>query len=145
MDVDGDVTLAQSFRPYGWLMSSTGTGRSAYGFAGEWTDEVGLVYLRARYYAPTHGRFLTRDPWGGDLEQPITLHPYHYVGQNPINHIDPSGLLYCSAPESGCAEWVLFALDAIEKAGTSSLSERADFSAGKIDGKLMPCLSSQAS
>ena len=116
-DGNGAVVLAQSYQPYGQVLSSEGAGSSAYGYTGEWTDDTGLVFLRARYLDTGVGRFLTRDPWGGDLERPITLQPYHYVGQNPINRVDPSGLLYCSAPEPGCAQWVLDALDAIEKAG----------------------------
>ncbi|MCS7001192.1 MAG: RHS repeat-associated core domain-containing protein, partial [Candidatus Kapabacteria bacterium] len=52
----------------------------------------GLVYLRARYYGPQWGRFLTRDPLMGQHTQPQTFNPYAYVTNNPINLIDPSGL-----------------------------------------------------
>ena len=45
------------------------------------------MYYRARYYDPTIGRFISRDPIGlqGGLNQ------YAYVGNNPINANDPSG------------------------------------------------------
>ena len=87
------MTLAQSFRPYGELMSSSGLGDSTYGFAGEWTDAyIKLIYLRSRYYAPETGRFLTRDPWGGSVMRPTTFNGYLYADGNPINRIDPSGL-----------------------------------------------------
>jgi RHS repeat-associated protein len=45
-----------------------------------------LVYLRARFYAPGMGRFLTKDPSG--LESNLFL----YTSANPINRIDPTGL-----------------------------------------------------
>ncbi|MBI2724142.1 MAG: RHS repeat-associated core domain-containing protein [Chloroflexi bacterium] len=45
----------------------------------------GLYYLRARFYDPALGRFLTRDP------MPF-VQRYAYVGNNPVNLNDPSGL-----------------------------------------------------
>jgi RHS repeat-associated protein len=64
-------------------------------FTGELTDfdaGTNFVYLRARYYAPDLGRFLTRDPWAGSSRAPGTLNRYAYVGNNPTNAADPSGL-----------------------------------------------------
>ena len=54
-------------------------------------SEHGLYYTHARYYDPFQGRFLSRDPIGiwGD---PFNLgNGYSFVGNNPINRIDPSG------------------------------------------------------
>ena len=90
-DAAGDVTLAQSFKPYGGVLESAGDGATAYAFTGEWTDETGLVHLRARDYAPASGRFLTRDPWGGDRQRPLTLNGFAYVEANPVNRTDPTG------------------------------------------------------
>jgi hypothetical protein len=53
---------------------------------------VQLLYLRARYYQPEVGRFITRDPWTGKLSRPVTLNRYAYVRSNPANYIDPGGL-----------------------------------------------------
>ena len=64
-----------------------------YGYAGEWTDASGLQYLRARYYSPAQGRFLTKDPFPGFLSQPTTLNPYAYVANNPVLMSDPSGMI----------------------------------------------------
>ncbi|MEM6363532.1 MAG: RHS repeat-associated core domain-containing protein [Planctomycetota bacterium] len=63
------------------------------GFKGELTDEVSdLIYLRARYYDPQDGRFLSTDPFEGVVEQPLTRHDYVYAGNDPVNLTDPSGL-----------------------------------------------------
>ena len=56
--------------------------------AGQYADaETGFQYLRARYYDPATGQFLTRDPIEAQ-----TREPYGYVGGNPLNGTDPTGL-----------------------------------------------------
>ena len=50
-----------------------------------------MIYLRARYYAPWQGRFITTDPFPGIYNQPATLHPYLYGVNNPVRYTDPSG------------------------------------------------------
>jgi RHS repeat-associated protein len=52
---------------------------------------TGLYYLRARYYDPVAGRFLSKDPVAGLLNDPQTLNPYVYTVNNPVNYVDPSG------------------------------------------------------
>lgn len=45
------------------------------------------IYVRARYYDPIKPRWLTRDPiWPAD-----GWNPYEFVGNNPVNWVDPSG------------------------------------------------------
>lgn len=90
-DQSGVVTLTKSYQPYGEVLGSVGSGISNYGFTGEMTDSTGLIYLRARYYAPAYGRFLTRDTWAGDYNRPLSLNRWNYVEANPINLVDPSG------------------------------------------------------
>jgi RHS repeat-associated protein len=55
-------------------------------FAGEEHDPSGLYYLRARYYDPEMGRFVSEDPILDDVNW------YLYVGGNPVNLVDPWGL-----------------------------------------------------
>ena len=59
-----------------------------------------LLYLRARYYAPGMGRFLTRDTWDGDINQPMSYNAWNYVNSNPINLVDPSGMVPCAENQS---------------------------------------------
>ena len=85
-DQSGNVVATASYDPYGNMTTHTGT-TSAFGYDGEYTDPTGLIYLRARYYDPTTGQFLTIDPLVG-----LTRSPYGYAGGNPINNVDPTGL-----------------------------------------------------
>jgi 3D (Asp-Asp-Asp) domain-containing protein len=52
---------------------------------------VGLEYLRARWYDAGTGRFTSEDLWEGDSRDPLTLNPYLYVLNNPVNLTDPTG------------------------------------------------------
>ncbi len=103
VDPAGSVTLAQSYDPFGNPLTSAGSDSSAFGYTGEQVDaSTGLVYLRARYYISGTGRFLTPDPWTGEPLDPRSLPPaYLYVGDNPINHVDPSGLTEWRESTSG--------------------------------------------
>jgi RHS repeat-associated protein len=91
VDDSGNVTLAESYEPYGSVLSSTGTASSIFAYAGEQIDTTGLIYLRARYMQPRLGIFLARDPWSGDQMQPGSMNGWGYVEGNPINKSDPSG------------------------------------------------------
>ena len=62
-------------------------------YAGEMYDAAIDKYNnRARYYDPPTGRFITSDPFEGNLQDPLSLHKYIYAHANPINAGDPSGL-----------------------------------------------------
>jgi len=78
------------YAPFGSLLAG-GTSDNTRRFTGETQDPTGLIYLRARYYDPATGRFLTRDPFPGLAALPQTQHPYIYVGNNPVNLTDPGG------------------------------------------------------
>lgn len=94
-DVFGKVTIHTDAGADGQWMTSDDTISSSssignpYFFTGRCLDdETGLYYYRARYYKPELGRFLQPDPIGfGD-----GLNLYTYVGNNPLNWIDPWGL-----------------------------------------------------
>jgi RHS repeat-associated protein len=65
--------------------------RSSRGLTGEWQNPTGLVFLRARFYSPELGIFLSRDPFQGFLTKPASLTPYQYAFNNPVRYTDPSG------------------------------------------------------
>ncbi|NLF33277.1 MAG: RHS repeat-associated core domain-containing protein [Planctomycetes bacterium] len=64
-------------------------------FSGEWTDAdtTGLQYLRERYFDCAAGRFVITDPWAGSMREPQSLHKYLYCHGDPVNHVDPSGMV----------------------------------------------------
>jgi len=53
--------------------------------------DTGLTYMKARYYSPVMHRFLSIDPWEGDITNPQTLNKYSYSLNNPVNYFDPDG------------------------------------------------------
>lgn len=74
----------------------TGAAALRHQFTGEYRDATpDHYYLRARYYDPLTGRFLTRDPFPGFATEPQSQNPYAYVSNNPVRYTDPSGL--CAA------------------------------------------------
>lgn len=52
----------------------------------------GLLFMRARYYDVSIGRFLSKDPLRGELVDPGTLNRYVYAMGNPLMGIDPEGM-----------------------------------------------------
>lgn len=65
---------------------------NTFGYTGEqWDEETNLLYLRARFYEPETGRFLSRDSYEGEPENPLSRHLYAYVENNPVNRVDPRG------------------------------------------------------
>jgi RHS repeat-associated protein len=88
----GAVAAGFRYRAYGDLAQSYGlTAPSLVGYAGELRDSTGLIYLRARWYDPVTGRFVTRDPVVGDLQTPLSLNAFIYAQQTPTRLTDPSG------------------------------------------------------
>ncbi len=57
----------------------------------QYDSDLGFYYLRARYYNPLTGRFMSRDPENGEIKVPATLHKYLYAGGDPVNATDPTG------------------------------------------------------
>ena len=88
----GIVTDTYNYDAFGNLLNSTGTTPNNYLYRGEQYDpDLGLYYLRARYYNPQTGRFLSRDPEDGNPNDPASLHKYLYAGGDPVNAMDPTG------------------------------------------------------
>jgi RHS repeat-associated protein len=83
----GAVTLTRHYDAWG-SHESVGNG-PGYAYTGrEWDPEIDLYYYRARYYDAVAGRFISEDPSG--LDDDVDL--YAYVGNDPTNYVDPTGL-----------------------------------------------------
>jgi RHS repeat-associated protein len=57
----------------------------------EHLDDLGLIHMNGRVYDPVLGRFLSADPFVGDVRDSQDYNRYSYVGNNPLNATDPSG------------------------------------------------------
>jgi RHS repeat-associated protein len=101
LDSTGDIETNYAYDPFGVPVVG-GDVSNPYQYTGEaWDGEVELLYLRARYYQPEVGRFVTKDPWERDVWRPGLLNLYSYVGCNPVNRIDRSGM-DCQGPGCPC-------------------------------------------
>jgi RHS repeat-associated protein len=84
-----------------------------FGFAGEWRDpDTELYNLRARWYEPSTGTFINRDP----IEQ-STNEPYSYGSGNPLAYTDPLGLFGWT----DVAQFGLGALDSVTLGASSAV------------------------
>jgi RHS repeat-associated protein len=88
----GATVASYSYLPFGGSLSSSGTVANPFQFVGKFGVQsagVGLSFMLERYYAPTIGRFISRDPLslgGGDANL------YRYSLNNPTQLLDPIGL-----------------------------------------------------
>jgi len=88
----GDTTAKYRFDAFGSMFAGVLAPYSTIGITGkEYDPKSGLVNFGARWYDPKVGRFTQADTFKGIAKSPITQHPYAYVGNNPINNIDPTG------------------------------------------------------
>jgi RHS repeat-associated protein len=90
MDNTGALQDHLDYDAYGNVTESNKAFGDRYKFtAREYDYDTGLQYNLGRYYMPAAGRWLNEDPWGfgaGDANL------YRYVGNDPANGVDPSGL-----------------------------------------------------
>jgi RHS repeat-associated protein len=87
-DGSGTITASYTYEAFG-ATAVTGTTTNAYDYTGRESDGTGLKYYRARYYHPGLQRFISEDPirlLSGDPNF------YAYVGNDPLDFIDPLGL-----------------------------------------------------
>jgi RHS repeat-associated protein len=87
----GLVLDRYNYDAFGATLNQTNTFANSFQFAGEQRDGTNLDYLRARYYDPSLGRFISKDPFAGDLADPYSQHSYQYAHANPVRFTDPTG------------------------------------------------------
>ncbi len=94
-DSTGTLKASYAYDPWGRLLNPIdplGT-KDKFKFAGEALDpQTGLYYLRARYYDPTVGRFISKDPLAGTVDVPMSRNRYAYALSNPLRYTDTLGL-----------------------------------------------------
>ena len=92
LDESGNVTKTYEYDSFGNEVKPEKKDENPYRYCGEYYDkETEEVYLRARYYQPSVGRFITRDTYTGESDEPLSLHLYTYCYNNPVDYLDDSG------------------------------------------------------
>ena len=92
-----------AYTPFGILANEVETTPQPFKFVGQYgvmTEPNGFYYMRARYYDPQVGRFISEDPIGFDGGD---VNLYAYSANNPILYIDPEGLCTLSLGVHGNA------------------------------------------
>ncbi len=93
-DSAGEVTGRAEYTPYGVISHTSGVMDTPYLFNGAYgvqTDfQTGLIHMRARYYHPWLGRFLSEDP----IQFEGGMNWFAYCGGDPLMRIDPDGELW---------------------------------------------------
>ena len=89
-DAQGQITDRYEYSDFGETTHLSGTSTNPFLYTGqEFDSETGFYHLRARHYAPSLGKFLSRDPIGYSAG----TNCYSYCSGDPINASDPSGLI----------------------------------------------------
>jgi len=104
-DMNQNIVNSYAYDPFGTVLNQQETVAQPFKYVGQYgvmAEPNGLYYMRARYYDPNVGRFISEDPLGfggGDVNL------FAYVSNNPVNRIDPMGLQAYPrsdpAPDSG--------------------------------------------
>jgi len=91
VDATGQVVETFGHDAFGQRTDASAAAQS-HRFAGEyWDEDAQLVYLRARWYDPKLGRFISGDPFEGRQGDPRSLNRYGYGHGDPVHNTDPSG------------------------------------------------------
>ena len=94
------------FEPYGGFriqpLATVNPGVSDRGFTGHrmnntGDNNLGLIYMNARYYLPEVGRFISPDTIVPEPTNPQSYNRYSYVRNSPLNFTDPTGYRECGA------------------------------------------------
>jgi RHS repeat-associated protein len=116
MDSQGQIQNSYTYDEWGNIVNKTESIPNEFTYAGEiFDEETGLYYLRARYYNPSVGRFISEDSYEGQLDNPLTLNLYTYTANNPLRYTDPSGHCFTDwLGRGGCEKaWNFIKQDAI--------------------------------
>ena len=86
-DATGNVVKSYEYDAFGVEKNPDPADNNPFRYCGEyWDAETASIYLRARYYSPSIGRFISEDPIRDGSNW------YIYAYNNPLKYIDPYGL-----------------------------------------------------
>ena len=85
----GSNVVQYTYDPFGNTTVTSGGSTNSYEYTGRENDGTGVYFYRGRCYSPTLQRFMSEDPIGFGGGQ---VNLYAYVGNNPLNLIDPTGM-----------------------------------------------------
>jgi RHS repeat-associated protein len=89
--------------PFGAYRTMPTQGVTEIGYTGHRENmELGLIYMNARYYVPSLGRFASADTLVPDPTNPQQFNRFSYVLNNPLRFTDPTGHV-CYDPVSDTA------------------------------------------
>jgi RHS repeat-associated protein len=139
----GSISDRYAYRAFGLSLLPPGPTANDFQFVGRkgyFKDpEISFYFLNNRYLDFATGRFVSEDPSGykgGDANL------YRYVGNNPVNQVDPSGLAILLDPsltydrrvkirvEKGSLEW----LDLVQEGDTQALAQGFYYIVAKVSG-----------
>ncbi len=109
----GAMAVSYEYGPFGEVLRrgaasstislDTSIADNPFAFSTKFTDwETGFVYYGARYYSPSLGRFLNRDP----IEEAGGLNLYGFAGNDGINHWDVIGYSWLSKQLKSIGNWI---------------------------------------
>ena len=93
VDSEGSVSDSYLYDSFGNILASSGDTENVFRFVGrlgyQYSQDLGQHFLIARYYSPSQGRFVSRDPLGPNSSD---SNLYRYCMNRPSMLTDPSGL-----------------------------------------------------
>ena len=101
---DGTTAFTEFHTPFGEALLNASANDNQSDFTGHIRDkDTGLLYMQARYMDPNIGRFLSIDPVGFlETGSPSYFNRYAYVANDPVNGIDPTGMVIECANGGSC-------------------------------------------
>jgi RHS repeat-associated protein len=98
LDISGNVVGRQAHLPFGEDFGESAEQEKHHFTSYERDPEIGSDYAINRQYSQSVARFMRTDPDNGsyNFANPKSLNRYGYVGNDPLNAVDPLGLDSCS-------------------------------------------------